>query len=194
MNVHTPRNTDRWGFGDKPAQAGQSAADLLLRIVDAGLCGVMFVAPYFFGGRHDMGRLLLVAIIAVTAVAWFTRQAMQPAARWPRTIAYVLLLLIAALVAFQIMPLPPQWVARLSPRTGRLLPLWSGDGGGLASFGAWQTLSLIPHETVKSLAMVLSYCLLFVVVVGRIEDKSDAERMLQGVALAAVLMAAFGLL
>ena len=52
----------------------------------------------------------------------------------------------------------------------------------------------MPHETLKCLAMVLSYSLLFVVVIGRIEEKADAERLLQGVALAAPLMAAFGLL
>ncbi|HEX5472303.1 MAG TPA: O-antigen ligase family protein, partial [Lacipirellulaceae bacterium] len=76
----------------------------------------------------------------------------------------------------------------------QLLPLWNSTGAGAASFGPWRTLSLIPHETMKSLAMVLSYGLLFVVVIGRIEDKADAERLLQGIALAAVLMAVFGLL
>ncbi|HEX5471749.1 MAG TPA: hypothetical protein VFW73_07665, partial [Lacipirellulaceae bacterium] len=81
MNSHTTIKSDAWGFGGKPAKADDSPADKLLRVVDAGLCGVIFVAPYFFGGRHDMGRLLLVSFIAVTAIAWFIRQAMLPAAR-----------------------------------------------------------------------------------------------------------------
>src|SRR5438270_411786 len=86
------------GLSRRPAKDSQPAADALLRVVDAGLCGVIFIAPYFFGGRHDLGRLLLVSIIVVTATAWFLRQAMLPLARWPRTIAYGLLLLAAALV------------------------------------------------------------------------------------------------
>ncbi len=193
MSAHTSPKNDGWGFGSRPVVSDRPAADVLLRVVDAGLCGVIFVAPYFFGGRHDMGRLLLVSIIAVTATAWFVRQSMLPVARWPKTIAYALVLLTAALVAFQIMPLPPQWIAHLSPRTSQLLPLWNGAGGS-SGFGTWRTLSLMPHETLKCLAMVLSYSLLFVVVIGRIEEKADAERLLQGVALAAPLMAAFGLL
>lgn len=166
---------------------------MLLRVVDAGLCGVIFIAPYFFGGRHDMGRLLLVSIIAVTACAWFARQALLPAARWPRTVAYLVLLLAAALVLLQIVPLPQEWVSRLSLRNSQLLPLWNG-GDGTLGFGAWRTLSLMPHETTKSLAMLLSYSLLFVVIIGRIEEKADAERLLQAVALTSVVMAAFGLL
>jgi O-antigen ligase/tetratricopeptide (TPR) repeat protein len=193
VNSNTSSKTDGWGLGHRQVKSGRPAADILLRVVDAGLCGVIFVAPYFFGGRHDMGRLLLVSIIAVTATAWFVRQAMMPAARWPRTIAYVLLVLVAALVAIQIVPLPQEWIVRLSPRTSQLLPLWSGTDDGAAHFGSWQTLSLMPHETTKSLAMVLSYALLFVVVIGRIEEKTDAERLLQCVAASAVVMALFGL-
>ncbi len=194
MTSHAPSKLDGWGPGSRQLKSGRSAADVLLRVVDGGLCGVIFVAPYFFGGRHDMGRLLLVSIIAMTATAWFARQALLPAARWPRTIAYLLLLLAAALIVLQIVPLPQDWIARLSPRTSQLLPLWSGGGEGATNFGRWQTLSLMPHETTKSLAMLLSYSLLFIVVIGRIEEKADAERLLQGVALSAVIMAAFGLL
>ena len=88
--AHTSPKNDGWGFGSRPVVSDRPAADVLLRVVDAGLCGVIFVAPYFFGGRHDMGRLLLVSIIAVTATAWFIRQSMLPVARWPKTIAYTL--------------------------------------------------------------------------------------------------------
>ena len=141
-----------------------------------------------------MGRFLLVLIITATATAWFARQAMMTTARWPRTIAYPFLLLVAGLVLMQIVPLPPELISRLSPRTGELLPLWNGGGSETGSFGTWQTLSLMPHETTKALAMVLSYGLLFIVVVGRIEEKADAERLLQGVAISAAVMAGFGLL
>ncbi len=193
MTLSATPKSDGWGIHRQPANVGQPAADVLLRVVDAGLCGVIFVAPYFFGGRHDMGRLLLVSIIAVTATAWFARQAMLPAARWPRTVGYALLLLAAALVAFEVVPLPRNWIAQLSPRTSQLFPLWNGGGGGTQSFGTWKTLSLMPHETTKSLAMLLSYGLLFVVVIGRAEKKADAERLLRWVALSAAFMAIFGL-
>lgn len=191
MKPNQPTKTDGWGIR-RPA-GGRKAPDLLLRIVDGGLCGVIFVAPYFFGGRHDAGRLLLVTIIAATSVAWFVRQAMMPVARWPKTFAYVLLFLACALVAVQIVSLPPEWIAHLAPRTRQLLPLWNGMTAS-GYFSQWRTLSLIPHETTKALAMALSYFLLFTVVAGRIEEKADADRLLKGVALASIAMAVFGLL
>ncbi len=171
-----------------------SAAEHLLRIVDAGLFSVICIAPFIFGGRHDLGRLVLVLLVAVTALAWFARQAAIPAARWPRTIANAILLLAAALLLAQIVPLPPEWIARLSPTMVDLLPLWTVDGSNAADLGAWRTLSLNPHETKKSLAMLVSYSLLFIVVAGRIQCRDDVERLLKWVAFAAVLMAAFGIL
>jgi O-antigen ligase/tetratricopeptide (TPR) repeat protein len=164
----------------------------LLAVVDAGLCGIVFIAPYFLGGRHDLGRLVFVFFTVVAAGAWFTRQALLPSARWARTAAHGLILMAIGLLILQIVPLPTAWIDTLAPRTAELLPLWTG-GSATVQLGDWQTLSLVPHETVKSLAMLISYSLLFVVVAQRIRDTADVRRLLRWIALAAVLMAGFGL-
>jgi O-antigen ligase/tetratricopeptide (TPR) repeat protein len=181
-------------WGSNARKVEQTSAASLLRVVDAGLCGIVFVAPYFFGGRHDVGRLVFVSFVAVTAVAWFARQATLPSARWPRTFAYGVLLLTAALVALQIVPLPAEWITRLSPRTGQLLPIWNDGSSSSVCLGSWRTLSLVPHETTKALALLLSYCLLFVVVVGRIVVRADVRRLLNWIGISSVAMAVFGLL
>jgi len=175
-----------------PASDDPPLANHLLRVVDVGLCGVILVAPYFFGGRHDFGRLILVSLIALTSAAWFVRQALLPAARWPRTIAHAILLLAAALLVLQIIPLPPAWHSWLSPNSAELLPLWTTGGSDATGLGTWQTLSLIPHETTKSLAMLLSYSLLFITVAGRIQERADIQRILNWIGLSAALMALFG--
>jgi O-antigen ligase/tetratricopeptide (TPR) repeat protein len=182
-----------WGRHAQSAATGATLPGALLRVVDAGLCGVIFIAPYFFGGRHDLGRLVFVSIVAVTAAAWFLRQAVLPAAGWTRTTAHGLLLLAAALVTLQIVPLPADWLATISPRTAQLLPLWTAGSGDAAQLGTWQTISLVPHETTKALAMLLSYGLLFLVVIGRVEDHTDVRRLLKWIGVAAAMMAAFGL-
>jgi O-antigen ligase/tetratricopeptide (TPR) repeat protein len=188
--MHQP--TASWGARSQPA-SGAALPSALLRVVDAGLCGVIFVAPYFFGGRHDLGRLVFVSIVAVTAVAWFLRQALLPAARWPRTAAHGLLLLAAALVALQIVPLPADCLAKISPRTAQLLPLWTSGSDANTQLGTWQTISVAPHETTKALAMLLSYGLLFLVASGRIQDHTDVRRLLTWMGIAAAAMALFGL-
>ncbi len=189
----TSRMTIGWG-GKVPRAEGGALGDLLLRVVDGGLFGVICIAPFFFGGRHDMGRLVLVSLIAVTAAAWFIRQATLKKAAWPRTNAFAILLLAAGLLVFQIVPLPPEWITRISPNTAKLLPLWTSGGSDVAHMGTWRPLSLISHETTKSLAMLLSYGLLVAVVAGRIQNMADVRRMMVWVALSAVLMATFGLL
>jgi len=35
---------------------------LLMRLVDVGLAGVLFLAPLFMGGRGDVGRCVYVAL------------------------------------------------------------------------------------------------------------------------------------
>ena len=169
-----------------------TAAHQLLGIVDASLCGIIFVAPYFLGGRHDLGRLVFVMLVAMAAAAWFTRQALLPSARWVRTAANTVILLAVGLVTLQIVSLPASWIDAVAPRTVTLLPLW--HEGAAPQLGAWHTLSLVPHETAKSLAMLVSYGLLFVVVAQRIADADDVRRLLRWVAASAVLMAAFALL
>jgi hypothetical protein len=80
----------------------------------------------------------------------------------------------------------------LSPETTKLLPVWSASNDGAVHLGTWRTLSLIPHETVKSLAMLASYSLLFTIVVGRIQTGTDVRRILGLVGFAALAMALFG--
>jgi tetratricopeptide (TPR) repeat protein/O-antigen ligase len=182
-----------WGNTSRTASSHERAGNFLLRVVDVGLCAVVCVAPFFFGGRHDFGRLVLVTCVAVTASAWFVRQSLLPNAPRIRTAAHLLILAAFALLVLQLVPLPASWIAVLSPRTLELLPLWTADGGA-AQLGTWRTLSLMPHATAKSLAMFMAFALLFQVVIGRVECVADVRRLLRIVAVAGVMMAAFGLL
>ena len=171
----------------------EKAGEWLRRLVDVGLVGVICIAPYFFGGRHDLGRLVYVALVAVTATAWFVRQALQPTSHWKNTVAYGVLLLALGLLILQIVPLPTAWIDWLAPRNTKLLPLWQSSGGGDGLLGSWHTISLVPHETTKALALLLAHSLLFVVVVQRIDSAADVQRVLRWVGVSAVMMACFGL-
>ncbi len=166
--------------------------DWLLIVVDICLAAVLCVAPFIFGGRHDLGRLVMLSLIAVAAVAWSARQCLRSTSEFPRTNAYFIFLAAAALLVAQIVPLPFDWVVRLSPNLPKLLPLWTGEHEAGLSLGQWNRLSLVPHETTKSLAMLIGYALLFIVTAGRIRKVEDIRRILSFLAIAAVCMAAFG--
>lgn len=188
------RQSTGWSLGPRAAPVrwtDRAAAELLLA-VDAGLATTFCLAPFVFGGRHDLGRLVFVAVVALTSIAWFLRQSLLPQAAWTRTWAYAHFALAAATLGLQLAPLPPDWLAHVSPRTAELLPFWSA-GASPSDFGHWNTLTFTPRETTLSLAMLVSYTLLFVVLCQRIASLRDVQRLLNTIAVAAVVMATFGL-
>jgi O-antigen ligase/tetratricopeptide (TPR) repeat protein len=191
MRNATPRSfAGSAGWSTSPSSRASGLSDWLLQVVDAGLAGVICVAPFVFGGRHDLGRLVLVILIGITVVTWFARQALDARSAWKDTAAYTVLLLAVLVVGLQIVPLPSGWLAWMSPRLPRLLPLWQGGG---ESLGAWNTLSIVPHETAKGLAMLIAYGMLFIVAVQRIESVADVAKFMRWLGISATAMATFGL-
>jgi len=187
-----PRST---ADGDRPlpSQSHESARRWLLRIVDLSLAGVVFLAPLFMGGRQPPGQFVFVTLVCVAAVAWFARQCLSTEGRYTRSGAELLILAGVLLVGLQLLPLSQTWIARLSPGIGETLPAWTANSDAPVSLGRWSHLSLTPYATRGGLVMYLAYAMLFVVVVGRIRKAEDVERLLRWIGLAAVGMAAFGI-
>jgi len=174
-----PRETDR-------------LARLLVQIVDAGLAGCIFVVPMLLGGRHALGRLVLVGLAVAVALAWCVRQCLRAEGVWRRSSAEWLLLAGVIVLTVQLAPLPPSVMDRLAPHTSEILPLWSHGGDSPATLGIWSQVSLTPAATRAALVTFLAYALLFLVTVQRIEGLEDVERLLRWCALSALVMAAFG--
>ena len=166
---------------------------ILLQAVDAGLASILFVAPLVMGGRHPLGRLVLLTLIALTTTAWLLRLACAGVLHWRLSGAEWLLAAGLGLVMLQLIPLPTNVLHRISPGMGERLPLWVG-GEQAAALGTWSTISLMPVATQNGLAMYLGYAMLFLVTFQRLESKHDLHRLLYGLAAAATLMAAIGLL
>ncbi|MHB8956211.1 MAG: O-antigen ligase family protein [Pirellulaceae bacterium] len=166
----------------------------LLRVVDAGLAGLIFVAPLLMAGRHPIGRLVFIGLTCLVTIAWAVRQCLQRRPSWTWSRVEWLLLAGLAVVCLQLVPLPPSLVDRLSPSIGQLLPLWTAQADPASGFGVWSTISLSPMETRGGLVTYLAGVLLFLVVVQRIQTIDDIERLLRWVALAAIGMASLGLL
>ncbi|MEA1952679.1 MAG: hypothetical protein U9N87_14960, partial [Planctomycetota bacterium] len=166
--------------------------DFLLGVVDLSILGSIFVVPLLLGGRHPLGQLLLVLLAVCGVLAWTARRSLAPRATWRISKAEPLLLAAVALLVFQLMPLPDGLLACLRGDAARALHLWTSQNLP-GNMGPWPIVSLAPEETRVALVMLLSYSMLFMLVVQRVQSLSDVERLLRLVALAAVCMAAFGL-
>ena len=166
-----------------PNVRDQSPLDVaLLKIVDGGLAGCIFVVPLLMGGRQGLGQLVLAALAVGVALAWMLRQCQRRASFWRYSSAEWLLAAGVVLLLVQTLSLSPSTLAWVAPRTGEILPLWTETAPTAAaesstSLGIWSCVSLTPHETKAGLTIFLSYCLLFLVTMQRIRTLEDVERL-----------------
>ena len=173
---------ERRRLSDRPHSAGEGMSRRLLQLVDAGLIGVIFVAPLLMGGRGDIGRLVYVSLVCFAAVCWLGRQCLLADARWRWSGLEWVLIGGVLLVVLQ-----------LTPQTRALLPLWSPQAAAEPPLGVWNQLTLSPEATRGGLITFVAHGLLFLVLVQRIRDVQDVKRLVRWLALAAVGMAILGL-
>ena len=119
-------------------------------------------------------------------------QLLDSHAKWTPAKSVLIPFAALAIVALQLVPLPQDWLAAISPRTSAILPLWSGKSGAVR-LGQWDTLSLAPAETRLALATLVGYTLLFVTVVQRIQSVDDVKRFMRWLGYSAVCVAGFGI-
>jgi tetratricopeptide (TPR) repeat protein len=167
---------------------------ILLGLVDWSLAGCLLVVPACLGGNAGIGRMLLVVLAIVAASSWSIRQSLYRHAAWKPTWTVWLILLVVGMLLFQLVQLPPSVCEFFSPAQKSLLPTWSDQVPDSIRMGSWNTISLEPDQTRDSLIIFLAYGLIFLVTVNRIATVVQIERLLIGVATAAVLMAGFGLI
>ena len=187
------RRNKQFGARSSPRREN-SLESLLLRIVDFSLFGIIFVAPLFYGGRDHLGHFVFICLTCIASSAWFFRQSILKAAVWHRTWANVLGTLAIVLVALQLLPLSSGLLSQLAPRNTTLLELWNTNSSTNASFDHWRTITVSPSSTKLALATLVSYMFLAITLIGRLRKLAEIERILKAIALAAVIMAAFGIL
>lgn len=176
-----------------PLFGWEQTSRMLLRLVDAGLMGVIFLAPLFMGGRGEIGRLVYIALVCGTAVCWLARQCLLAEARWRWSGLEWILLAGVLLVVLQLTPLPAGVLRLMSPQVPSLLPLWTTQTGPETQLGTWNQLTLAPQATRAGLTTFIAHGLLFLVLLQRIGDVQDIKRLVRWLAVAAIGMAALGL-
>jgi O-antigen ligase/tetratricopeptide (TPR) repeat protein len=154
------------------------------------LSAVILVAPWFMGGRHPLGQLVLVALAVLVATSWALRQwLMRGGPSWTRSPVEFVLAAAIGLVLLQLLPLPAPLVSILAPHVDELLPLWRQGDEASVGLGAWNCVSMTPEATAAGLVMLLTYGSLIVVAVQRIRRVEDVEMVLRWLAVSVGLLA-----
>jgi tetratricopeptide (TPR) repeat protein len=176
------------------SQAGKSPIqNVLLRLTDWGLAGVVLVLPFVMGGRLAVGHVVLCGLACLVAVAWSLHQFLDRAPRYRLSLAEPVLLAGVGLVALQIVSLPAEWLERLSPKMKELIPLWYSSERAALGLPEWTTLSLVPNETRGSLIVLMAGALVLFVALQRLRTLEDIRRVLVCCAWSTLAMATFGI-
>lgn len=165
---------------------------LIQNVVDVGLLAILVVAPLCMGGRHPLGELVFVALVAFVTMIWLIGQCWGARARFAISGAEGLLVGGVLLVGLQLVSLPQAFLATVSPGLADALPLWSSSSDAVAQT-AWSTVSVAPQATLSGLSLFVAYGMLFMVLVQRLRSIDDAERLLKLVAIATLSMTGVGL-
>jgi O-antigen ligase len=155
------------------------------RFLEWGLILVIVGSVLAFGAVEPLAYSLMEASILLLVFALLFAQARQGKVDLPIPLA---MLPIIFLVFLQIVPLPPQLVAWLSP--ARLVPAASGTQAPAGS--AWITLSIYPHDTVAASAKLLAYCGAFMLSAVVFDPLKRRSALVQSLILLGCFEAAYG--
>ncbi|MEX0724992.1 MAG: O-antigen ligase family protein [Planctomycetaceae bacterium] len=170
------------------------ASGLTVKLVDLGFIGLICVLPFIMGGRQALGQLVLVGLAGYLGVAWCLAQFLQPQTDFIRSRAYLFFSLAVGVTALQLVTFPPSVLHQISPHLAEALPLWSPGSETPIQLGTWSQISLTPHETLQGLIVLAAYGIIFVVAMQRIRQLDDVQMFFRWMAVAAIVMAGFGLL
>ena len=176
----------------RDAEQGNLRQGLLSKLVDAGLLAILVVAPLCMGGRHPLGELVFVSLVAFVTSIWLVGQCSVSRARYSVSGVEGLLIAGVLLVGFQLVSIPQSLLTTVSPGLAETLPLWLSSSETITQ-STWSTVSVAPHETLSGLSLFVAYGMLFTVLVQRLKTIDDAERLLKLVAIATLSMTGVGL-
>jgi O-antigen ligase/tetratricopeptide (TPR) repeat protein len=163
-------------------------------VIDACILGCLLLVPAVMGGRHPWAHLILVALAVAMLVAWAVRVSLRRDATLRLSPGLLLFSGGLLLLIVQLAPLPAPLLAWFMPESGEMLPVWGPKAGTEIGLGDWNTITLAPAETRGALVIFLAYGCVFFVAVQHTRRLEDVERLVRWCAVAATLMAAFGLL
>ncbi len=165
----------------------------LVALTDLFLFSAIALVPLCYEGRTPVGCLLLTVCSAGALLSWSLHQLTSAERRWRWSGSELLWFAACGLCGLQLATLPPEWITYFSPKLATLLPAWTDGAAQPWLPERWATLSVTPTATRAGLAIFLSLGMLFLTALQRLQTLADVERMLKGIATAAIGMAAFGL-
>jgi O-antigen ligase/tetratricopeptide (TPR) repeat protein len=173
---------------EAPARGGVRLwiAAVLRGLLEAVVLFLVCAAPWCYGAVHAGFEFLLLAGVGVVLVLWGARMLLEGQLSWKKCPVALCLAGLFLLGVWQITPLPPSVLGRVSPGMAglseRLLPakpeiLPDGTGATPSATPPGRTISVYPAATRLQLARLLAICLLFAAVRNNIAPRPGLRRL-----------------
>ena len=166
----------------------------LEKVLFWALLGLLVWAPIPLGSNRGWAWALLeiaaFALLGIWLVLWALGSARiaEPLRRaWP---AFLLLAIWTALQLLQIVPMPPSWVAFLSPEAARVQSMTEAIGITRESM----TLSIEPHASKMAVLKTLAYISVFFLVLALVNRCSRVMTLARVLVYSAVIHAIYAVL
>jgi len=144
-----------------------------IKLIDALLISLLIFLPLALGAVHAWS----ITLFAITAVILFNLCVFNPnfsfkkLFRYPVVIASIIFL---AYLIFQLIPLPTPILKAISPNTYKLYVDYSLTYPWVNS---WRSISVYPWLSISELFKIISYALIFLVILLRAEFRKNTERI-----------------
>jgi O-antigen ligase len=167
--------------------------------------GAVILSPWLYGSADGWAWLFLCILTGLGASLWLLSVA---ASRQPRFFAQRLLLgwlALLAVVVCQLLPLSPQLLETLQPRStemvGRSDEIRTTLGADVlpprdaaAGVRPLRTLTTCPGATVRALFLLIAYASVFLVLANAARDWGQIRRLAVAMTVSAFLLAGFGVI
>lgn len=159
-----------------------------------GLIALVTLAPIPLGGNRPWAWAIMQAAAFLLFAVWLVMWALGKA-RWTEALrgAWPLLGLFLLWIAFQALqtvPLPPQWVAALSPQSA----LRHAGANIIADTNRWIPLSVEPHATTVAAMKSAAYLAVFILTLLLLSNRERVKTFAYAVVASGLALSVYGVL
>ncbi|MDI6759644.1 MAG: O-antigen ligase family protein [Candidatus Brocadiaceae bacterium] len=183
------------------------------RLIEAFIIFLVAFTPLAFGAREAWAIIVMECVTLLAVTVWLVRMTYEKEITFPKLWLYVPLVIILAIILFQLSPLPPKLIGLISPNTFEIykvaMPDWPGEapfesikttasGLGISiptpkNLSTKKPLSIYPFATQNDLLLFLTYLFVFFLVLNNFKEQKALERLSMGIIFTGLFLAAFGL-
>lgn len=180
-----------------------AAGNFLAGVLEAGVLLMVCLSPWAFGSTRVEFESVLDMALAGLLGCWAVQLLLQRELSWRRNPLALILTGLILCGAWQLTPLPHQWLSWLSPGTvgmnNRLFPsepeiLPCGEAREAPLFSAGSTISFYPGRTMQELIRLVAVCALFHMVQISIASSASLRRFCFTALVNGALLSLFGLI